>query len=59
MTTENNTAERQKVPLNKNSSTEPSADAKLLVKRHEPTPGERSALEAHFDRRRRQKPAPP
>jgi hypothetical protein len=41
------------------SSTEPSADAKQPVKCYELTTSERSTLEAHFDRRRRQKPAPP
>ncbi len=39
--------------------TEHLADAAQLVKRYEPTPGERSALEAHFERRRRQKPLRP
>ena len=43
---------------NNKSSTEKSVNAKELVKSYEPTPGEQSALEAHFDRRRRQKPLP-
>lgn len=58
MATENDTAERTKMWGNEQGGTEPSADAKQLVKRYEPTPGERSALEAHFDRRQRQKHAP-
>jgi hypothetical protein len=57
-TTENNTAERPKVWGNEQAGTKQAADAKQLVKRYEPTPGERSAIEAHFDRRRRRKPLP-
>lgn len=59
MTTQNNTAERPKVWGNEQPRTEQAGDAKQIVKRYEPTPRERNALEAHFDRRRRQKPAPP
>ena len=58
MTTEDNTAEGPRVWGDERAGTEQSADAKQLVKPCDPTPGERSALEAHFDRRRRQKPAP-
>ena len=59
MTTENNTsAEPPNVCDTAKAGTEHLADAAQLVKRYEPTPGERSALEAHFERRRRQKPLP-
>jgi hypothetical protein len=40
-----------------NASMEASANVKKLAS-YEPTTRERSALEAHFDRRRRRKPAP-
>ena len=58
MTTENHTsAERPNVWGNERAGTEQSADAQIM-KLYEPNRGERSALEAHFDRRRRQKPLP-
>ena len=59
MMTENNTsAEPPNVCDTAKAGAEHSGDAKQLVKRYEPTPRERNALEAHFDRRRRQKPLP-
>ena len=53
-----NSAECPNLWDNAQPGTVPSADAKQLVKPYDPTPGERSAIEAHFDRRRRQKPLP-